>query len=265
MPKTRPDVYAYSLALEHFDMDLPFGVSPDYAYQTFLSLDPNGTASRPGSQRPVSVAVEGLFMETECLRLEDMDYTVNSTGESPMIDLRFEGCDTTFTRALYPQPWYYNFEGTRESIWEIDYVRRTMQGFFSSEEKPCPALPQQNPAFLYYAIVLGPSPQNSSEAQVDTIAAVICSSLAWISTVEMADDGLSPNGSQSTDSASKSGLDVDPWKLISLINDFDDAIIRNTNDTVGPVNWFYESMGKRLNKQMSRSTRVTSSEMPSRP
>lgn len=244
IPWTKQDVYAYSSALEHFDMDLPFGVSPDYAYQTFLSLDLDGVASRPDPQRPITAAVEGLFMDTECLLLEDMDYTVNLTEESLAIAVRFKDCDTTFTRAIY----FHEFDHFRDApgtFWGTEDARNTGSGFLLREDKPCAALPQQHPQFVYYAMVLSPSPHNHSEPQISTIAGVICSSEAWMSTVEIVDDGISPNVSQPADAVGKRVLDVDPWKLLWTIREFEFVIMRAINNAVRPVSWFYEPMVKR--------------------
>lgn len=90
-----PDVYV--LAIEQFGVDLPFGLSAECAYETFTVEGPDGQAVVPTVEEPVSALVDGLFMDTECLLLEDyivsIDHTEEARNGALVVDLQFENCE----------------------------------------------------------------------------------------------------------------------------------------------------------------------------
>lgn len=63
-------------------MQLLLGVSSECAYQTFkLYLDADGAIISPKPGEPVTVTVDGLFADIECLLLEDYKEFVDPDSE----------------------------------------------------------------------------------------------------------------------------------------------------------------------------------------
>ncbi|KAE9575738.1 hypothetical protein CGMCC3_g8233 [Colletotrichum fructicola] len=86
-----------------------------------------------------------------------------------------------------------------------------------SPERSCSSLPQKNKQFVYYAAQLGPLVKNSSSPPWPVIgkaAAVICTSAAWLSKVEVSDDGISPNVTLISNEE-KTPIAANPWDLVS--------------------------------------------------
>ena len=199
------DSFAYVTALEQFSGSLPFGVSPDCAYQTYTSLDPHGKPLQTEPGEPLIVTVDGLFAETECILLDSYEaswqHTPWSESKVPMLELRFEDCEETF-RIMPSASWV---SGRAHSIAYMDEKL--------GNNKTCRSLPQQNRQFVWVVTGLSEPAQEGSPLHVDNCEAVLCSSSAWTSKVQIVDDGIRREVSSATDAGANTTFDFDPWRL----------------------------------------------------
>lgn len=142
------DPFAYIQAIQHYGLDLPFGVTSDCAYQTFTVLDSDGKEFDLIPDEPVTVTVDGLFMDTECLLLEDYTVFVNETGEpwlgNLVIDLQFESCEE---RVRFP--------ASLMRDGQMDNGKHSFLGttggealLWANSRRPCSSLPQQHQQFV---------------------------------------------------------------------------------------------------------------------
>ncbi|CAH0018468.1 unnamed protein product [Clonostachys rhizophaga] len=209
--------YYSALAIRDTDMEIPFGVGADCAYQTFKRSDHDGHA-RGTVDEPLEAIVDGVFMDIKCLKLESWSATRKPTGLPShfidegqnltglfhynfTIDLQFENCDQSITVKDDEQAWatsdvhYSTGDGT-STDWHSSLDSNGIYSWWfpNDLETPlCSSLPQQHPQTLYYAMHYRASSSNSSEPEIDTMAGVICSPTAWVSKVQVVDDGVSPN------------------------------------------------------------------------
>lgn len=97
VPRTGIDPSAYAFAARQFGVDLPFGVSSECAYQRFKVLGPGGEEVKVDPREPVSVVVDGLFVDVQCLPLEDYTILAVDLGKpspGPLVfDLQFNDCE----------------------------------------------------------------------------------------------------------------------------------------------------------------------------
>lgn len=196
--------YFNAKALQKFDMELPFGVSTECAYQTFELAGPY-PSSRGTIESPIEVQVDRLFVDVKCEPLQD--YTYQGIVEYPdrsyfSADLQFRNCETLVNFHLAET---YKFDTFPEYFEEISWNDATPH--------PCSSLIQANTQFVYYAGLLKASQQNQSTAELNSLAAVICSSRAYISKVQISDNGISPNVTK-LPGAEETLIPSDPWQMV---------------------------------------------------
>ncbi|OHE90715.1 hypothetical protein CORC01_13997 [Colletotrichum orchidophilum] len=182
------DTSAYYMArAQHdFDMVYPYGVAEDVAYQTFT------VGSHPGRgtvNNPVTATVDGFFAEIQCVKL--VHYSIleqrNSTSQPSLtivvtVELRFDGCEQPFiiTSPSISRP----DRGKNTTFWLLQPDSKVSQA--------CSGLPQRVPSFLYFTAMFEPQEKNLTLVEFRTAAAVICEPHAWVSKVQVTDDGAKP-------------------------------------------------------------------------
>ncbi|KAH7011450.1 hypothetical protein EDB80DRAFT_837328 [Ilyonectria destructans] len=182
--------YYNARALQYFDMKLPFGVSKEGAYQTFKLAKPGpGATSRGTVNAPLTVVVDGVFMDIQCRALENYTTIRTSMGDGSYYnfatDLQFENCEHSISIESYIGLDSSSLDRTNSTgVWKIENELKP--------EYPCSSLPKRHPSFLYFAGYFQPSPQDPSVPHLETCAALICSPNAWISKTEIVDDGINP-------------------------------------------------------------------------
>ncbi|KAK7455503.1 hypothetical protein Landi51_02707 [Colletotrichum acutatum] len=210
MSNRETSAYYIAKALQNFEMKLPFGVTKEGAYQTFSSRQGSG---RGTETEPITVTVDGYFAEMKCLKLSDYSHTIlKETGPARSYyafnaSLLFEGCDQPVPITTDRMMWINSSpnETTLQSSWSVNNLL--------NEPKPCSNLPQQHNQSLYYATRIGPSAKNTSHPDVLNFAAILCSSTAWTTPVEIVDDGVSPNMTVIPD-GSRTTVNADLWSLL---------------------------------------------------
>ncbi|KAI8285536.1 hypothetical protein K4K60_001144 [Colletotrichum sp. SAR11_57] len=201
-------------AIRDFDMAYPFGVNDELAYQTFRSRGDKSDGSRGTVREPLKAVVDGLFAEVQCLELKNYSANIKREEKSQPgiyrytfdVELYFEGCDKAIS---VEYEWNPPPRPRKSGQWMIDNEL--------SPERSCSSLPQKNKQFAYYAAQLGPLVKNSSSPPWPVIgkaAAVICTSAAWLSKVEVSDDGISPNVTLISNEE-KTPIAANPWDLVS--------------------------------------------------
>ncbi|KAH7155733.1 hypothetical protein B0J13DRAFT_233193 [Dactylonectria estremocensis] len=231
--------YYHARALQNFDMEFPFGVAKEGAYQTFRMQNQTTTA-RGTVNTPLTVTVDGVFTHMECRELKN--HSIASRGldkygfHNFTIDLQFEDCEQS-VRMQNTVQWQLPNVDTAEAYWTVN---TTLKPTF-----PCSSLPQQNPNFIYYAANYVPSADNVSIPHLDTCAAVICSPTAYISKVEIVDDGISPK-MISSPTQKNTTIHSNPWDMLQ--NAVPDVLgyvgISATSRVTGPVEYAYGFRGK---------------------
>ena len=227
--------YAQVLAVNTFNVSLPFGVSETCAYQEF-SRD----MSKYRPIDPLTVTVDGFFMDTECLLVEDCttstDQPENSPDRPPTLPsnnfvLGFEKCDHKFTLATQDIK-EYRGDGSGLKGWYIEQL--------PDDERPCTSLPQEHPQFLYFASKYNQPRQSQGEIDVEACAAVLCSGHSWTSKVEVVDDGINPKitTSKQKQQEDKNSVDINPWKLLAgAVPHLGYPVL--DEDTVGPLDVYH--------------------------
>lgn len=184
-PDFRYDKFTYfaAKAFHDFSMNLPFGITEQAAYQIFKPAG-SDTVIRGTSDMPITVTVDALFTDIQCLPMKESESSVtphpkNSWQYNFVYNLPFEGCDRPVHVEAFVRRWYSEVEvgsWTRQTIKE--------------RPPPCPSLPAQSSPFVY----LGQrgKHQNGSMPDVTKCAAIICSPRAWVSKVEIHDDDIKP-------------------------------------------------------------------------
>ncbi|KAL0936275.1 uncharacterized protein CTRU02_208490 [Colletotrichum truncatum] len=203
--------YYAARAIHDFNMTYPFGVTAEAAYQTF-TLAENGVRGTVGA--PLTVQVDGFLSDMKCLKLESWEVTHMGNYNNYTrffqadINLQFEGCQQNVSihhreiqlpSQLAPLQ-YVDF-------WSInDTLRPTTQ--------PCPNLPKQYNQFVYFGGRYEKNGVNGTTMQLKTADAVLCSPTAWISKVEVVDDGISPNVTVLPNQPS-TPIELDIWDILS--------------------------------------------------
>lgn len=181
--------YYAARAINDFDMAFPYGVTKEAAYQTFGT----GQGGERGTQSaPIKAEVDGFFTDMECLRLKKhaLDYANETrtwkSSFTTQISMQFEGCEETVT--IVQMKIDLPDEGELTPSWMMG----TRKG---PNPRPCPNLPQQYPQLVYSAGNYSRGVANSSRPIVlePDFHAVLCAPTAWVSKVEVVDDGVSPN------------------------------------------------------------------------
>ncbi|KAK1502334.1 hypothetical protein CTAM01_05147 [Colletotrichum tamarilloi] len=210
MSNRETSAYYIAKALQNFEMKLPFGVTKEGAYQTFSFRQGSG---RGTETEPITVTVDGYFAEMKCLKLSKYSHTdLKETGPARSYyafnaSLLFEGCDQSVPVTTDRMMWINSSpnETTLQSSWNVNNLL--------NEPKPCSNLPQQHNQSLYYATRIGPSAKNTSHPDVLNFAAILCSSTAWTTPVEIVDDGVSPNMTV-IPGGSRRTVNADLWSLL---------------------------------------------------
>lgn len=225
------DSEAYVAAIQQFNLDLPFGVSLECAYLTFTALDSNGVVVTPRPDQPLTVTVDGLFMDAECKLLESYDMSAPTTPKPDdrlLHELRFEGCEDVVKYDYPLQKMYLDDERNFGEAHRISFVDESEDG----SDRPCSSLPQQNRQFVYSVTEFIPSPQNESLVHIGRTEAVICSSIGWISKVEVVDNGVSRTISRPVDQGTNTSLDLDPWEFLSNTSTLTDFLSQRNDGSV---------------------------------
>ncbi|CAG9983992.1 unnamed protein product [Clonostachys byssicola] len=231
--KTGP--YYNSRAVRKFDLELPFGVSEDAAYQTFSSGAAGDT--RGTTQSPVTALVDALFMDIECLKLENYTASRNRTEEGIFyanLELKFEQCD----QPLSVSSLFFYLQNANVStlvppnFWAIETL----------SEKHCSVLPTQFSPFIYYgALPKGNITEDTSTVEMEAFGALMCAPKSWISQVRVTDNGVKPIVSSWGSEQQRTPFNVSLWDIIpgSLSNDMGHWFpnqARGSSGAIGPVN-----------------------------
>jgi ribosomal protein S27E len=170
--------YYHAKALQGHEAMYPFGVMPGGAYQTFRAQGVAGDERRGIVDAPLTVVVNGTFMDVECMELKN--YTVVlSERQQFTANLQFEGCDEVFTVGSVNPLWRFG----RGGFWGTANI---------DNGKSCPSLPQQYASFLNYGILFQQNERTKNIESVEKCAAILCSAKSWMSKVRVIDDGILP-------------------------------------------------------------------------
>lgn len=213
VPSTGIDPSAYVFAAQQYGVDLPFGVSSECAYQRFKVLSPGGEEVNVDPREPVSAVVDGLFIDVQCLPLEDYTVLAGDPGKpspGPLVfNLQFENCQTPVKYEDYSAELFGGVSAT------LDYMPD--EGRSEADNKmsrPCSSLPRQNRQFMYVFTDYSPLAQNISTLYLKGCEAVLCEPRAWLSKVEVVDGGIGRTVSALTDAGPNTTLDIDPAQLM---------------------------------------------------
>ncbi|KAI8207405.1 hypothetical protein KHU50_010693 [Colletotrichum sp. SAR 10_65] len=228
--------YYAARAMKDFDMLYPFGVSKTAAYQTFREV--NGTA-RGTSESPMTAVVDGFFSDMQCLKMQshstwNTTYSEGKDGDivtTVGVNLTFEGCDAEIPVINYEVPQPSIHSGRSWEAWG------TVNGTLSPR-RPCRNLPDQSPQFVFWMGRFDRSATNSSRMYLTDGAAVLCSPTAWLSKVEVVDDGIIPKITVLEDQP-KTIVAADTWKLLykSIPENMGGHFVPDTykTNTAGPL------------------------------
>ncbi|KAF6808322.1 hypothetical protein CMUS01_13926 [Colletotrichum musicola] len=195
--------YLVPRAIHEFHKLHPFGAAMEAAYQTF---EPRGS-----NAAPVSVIVDGFFTEVRCLKLESFfviaTHELAETGDFRSYDfelsLNFEGCyNLTHTLNLVDGQLRDLEKLPHKTIWALKRAA-----------SPCPNLASRVQQMIFSAITFEGSPRKYTPPIVAKFSAVICSQNAWISEVEIEDDGTRPILEILSDRPQTS-YNIDIWSMI---------------------------------------------------
>ena len=177
-------------AMHSFSMVPPFGLTKEFAYQTFGHIDStdsgNSTIQRGTSDRLLRAVVDGLFINMTCRDLESFsgvdEEAYQTSGKAANLTLHFESCaetpilvNSSFSRTIPDSRDYFD-------LWEMG------SGITHDNGRPCSTLPQQHEQFVYWS-----HDSTASWSSASRVVGVICSPSTWLSKVRIEDDGTSPN------------------------------------------------------------------------
>ncbi|VUC37873.1 unnamed protein product [Clonostachys rosea] len=204
--------YFAARAFHDFHMNLPFGITEQAAYQTFKPVG-SDTGTRGTSDMPITVTVDALFTDIQCLPMKGFESSLTPLPKGRRgqlvynftFDVLFEGCDRP-VRVGNRGMWL--FSQVQPGYWMIKTIKET--------PSPCPSLPTQFPPFVYLGHLEKPSETNRSIPVVEKCAAAICAPTAWVTKVEVIDNGIEPvlrllPGQEVTEVVSN------PWSLLTNI------------------------------------------------
>uniref|UniRef100_A0A8H7NDE7 Uncharacterized protein n=1 Tax=Bionectria ochroleuca TaxID=29856 RepID=A0A8H7NDE7_BIOOC len=204
------DGYYNARAIQDSNTGIPFGVGKNSLYQTFTAAE-TGKDTRGTIESPITARVDGLFFDLECRELENCtttleeppDYVNPKVHNSTYIhlDLKFEGC---------PQPIQIKAE-LGNNILDTTADWNLWNTILNKNN--CSTLPQQFQQFIYLGAQWKHSPENYSIPIQNAYAGVLCSPTAWISKVDILDDGNSPIITELPNQI-KTPLITDPYKLL---------------------------------------------------
>lgn len=239
-------IYYNTKAVYDFNVSLPFGLTQDFAYQTFDSAKRNHGESQLTNQESVHAVVDALSLETECRELESWETSNITFVEQNRVyfyniynfsfSLQFESCDEPFrvkntNVSARSAPW--SILGSHTVPWWVMYE--------NLENQPkCASLPQDYPPFMYFVAYYKPSPADENKTEVEWLSAVICSSQATISQVDVMYGGLEPKVTKLPNFDSfPTKLNMSPWKLIQqAIPDLRGRWRSRTRNTLGGASMY---------------------------
>ncbi|CAH0038044.1 unnamed protein product [Clonostachys rhizophaga] len=215
--------YFAARAFHDFHMNPPFGVAEQAAYQTFKPAG-SDTVTRGTSDMPITVTVDALFTDIQCLPMKEFESsvarfentktlkydnsTLNFTSQRYRFtfDILFEGCD---------RPVHINVTSRSSEVEDGSWTRQIV----NETPTPCSSLPTQFPSFVYLGHLEKLPEKNRSMPVVKRCAAIICSPTAWVSKVEIQDDGIKPVLRRLPDKEIIK-VNSNPWNLLSNIITF---------------------------------------------
>lgn len=199
-------VRATAEGIRNFGLQPPFGASDICAYQTFYPASGEGDSSsqRATVNSPLTAVVDGLFMETECLKAEDISLS-QPDGETIDFSIKFEGCNTILRKTWKnqrPNQW------TNRGAWDSPRVEEN--------DKPCPSLPQKHPQRLFFTFdaACHVEMNNTTIAECTVAGAVLCAGYSFVSEVQVVDDGIKPSVISINGLGSRTPFNMDPWAIL---------------------------------------------------
>lgn len=213
IPSSENSIGYYNFkAIQDFGTGVPFGVGNNSIYQTFTQANSEKDA-RGTVDSPLTARVDGLLFDVECRELESCTTILKENQPKPFskdqyvawlqVDLKFEGCPQTVLLNITED--FYGITNTTKQ-WDSE-VWRT-----ANSPTNCSALPNQFPQYINLAARWSSSSTNASIPVQDACAAVICSPTAWVSKVEVLDDGDHPIMTVLPDQI-KTPMHVNPYTL----------------------------------------------------
>lgn len=171
-------------ALGTFNVTPALGVIHNMTYQTFRTIE-DGEASRGTIESPLTLDVDVISTDVDCLELTNYKLTMSENKSSINFDLQFGDCNTSIdldTRSI--------------SMW--GGLGRFMQLLNDIQpSRPCSALPQQLPQFIFWGGYLNATP-DSTPANYQLVleqahcAAVVCAPTARLGKTRVLDNGITP-------------------------------------------------------------------------
>ncbi|CAG9982723.1 unnamed protein product [Clonostachys byssicola] len=243
-------------AMLDFDMEYPFGVASQGAYQTYEASTQSDN-TRGTRDYPLRLTVDGLFMDTQCAEMRSYDltsekaadvsyrkYTQNGkviSGIDITLDFQFESCDKPVR--------------TNTVIADYTKIGEAWWAMLDVEQPPsCSSLPQRHPPFVYYGCWFDTAGKNGTvPPKSSQCAAVMCSSTAWTSKVAVDDYGSTPELTippQQEDTQ----IISNPWAMLAKsIPSLEGGWTKYHtagNIIIGPLDTLYEIRGKVANRTL---------------
>ncbi|CAH0025286.1 unnamed protein product [Clonostachys rhizophaga] len=240
-------------AMLDFDMEYPFGVASQGAYQTYeASTQTDNT--RGTHDHPLRLTVDGLFMDIKCAEMRSYEltsekaadvtgsqYTQSGKGINITLDFQFESCDKPVR--------------TNTVIADYAKIGGAWWAMLDVEQPPsCSSLPQRHLPFVYYGCWFDTAGKNGTvPPKSSQCAAVMCSSTAWASKVAVEDYGSTPELTvppQQEDTQ----IISNPWAMLaksipSLEGGWGESNAAS-NVIMGPLNTLYDIRGKVANRTL---------------
>lgn len=210
--------YYNARASQDFELALPFGLTNDFAYQTFSPIQNQDARAEASIEQPITATVDALSLDVECVTSDTWNATMKLQESIPVYDfyitLHFESCDEPIdvqVRDVYPShPQRPRLSGNRTVYWAL--------GEFVDNERPCPSLPQKYPQFVYYAAYFRRLTTNDTLMDLESCSAVVCAPRASISKVQVAHDGVRSNVTTlSEHEDAPADTEINPWTLFTEV------------------------------------------------
>lgn len=208
--------YYNARASQDYSPTPPFGLTSDFAYQTFSRIQNQTARNEASIEEPVTAVVDALSLDVECVTSDSYNATMEQQGEYPIYDFtithQFDACDGPITirvPEIYPSnPQRPRISGNRTVYWSV--------GEFVDNERPCPSLPQKYAQFVYYAAYFRQSTKNNTLMDLESCAAVVCAPRASTSKVQVIHDGVRANVTTlSEHGEAPVDTEINPWTLFA--------------------------------------------------
>ncbi|CAG9948520.1 unnamed protein product [Clonostachys rosea f. rosea IK726] len=243
-------------AMLDFDMEYPFGVASQGAYQMY-EASTRSDSTRGTRDHPLRLTVDGLFMDTQCAKMRSYDLTSEKaadvtgrkytqsgkviSGINITLDFQFDSCDKPVR--------------TNTVIADYAKIGEAWWAMLDVEQPPsCSSLPQRHTPFVYYGCWFDTAGKNGTmPPKSSQCAAVMCSSTAWTSKVAVEDYGSAPELTvppQQEDTQ----IISNPWamlaKSIPTLEGGWGTSNAASNVIMGPLDTLYEVRGKVANRTL---------------